>query len=77
LVRIDAPRVNRDLLTALGDAVHRAMIDALAIPAQDRFQVLRGASDQPVIFDPGYLGFAGPSRQAEAPLLPAAQLAPQ
>lgn len=56
LVRIDAPAANPDRLTALGDAVHHALIDAFAIPADDRFQVLRGASTDRVVYDPHYLG---------------------
>ena len=54
LVRIDAPAANSGRLTALGEAVHRALIDAFAIPADDLFQVLRGRSDDRVVYDAHY-----------------------
>jgi 4-oxalocrotonate tautomerase len=40
---------------AIADAVHQAMIDAIAIPPKDRFQVISeyGAGD--LIYDPDYL----------------------
>ncbi|HET7105348.1 MAG TPA: tautomerase family protein [Candidatus Acidoferrum sp.] len=41
---------------ALGDGVHRAMVDALGVPADDRFQVI---TEHPVVglsYDPQYLG---------------------
>ena len=40
---------------AIGDGVHQAMIDALAIPAGDRFQVLTEHKAEELIFDPDYL----------------------
>lgn len=51
LVRIDAPTASPRRLTALGEAVHRALIDAFAIPADDFFQVLRGSSNDRVLHD--------------------------
>jgi phenylpyruvate tautomerase PptA (4-oxalocrotonate tautomerase family) len=39
-VRIDALRADSDRLDALGRAVHDAMVETLAIPSNDRFQVL-------------------------------------
>jgi 4-oxalocrotonate tautomerase len=56
LVRIDAPAASPGRLTALGEAVHRALIDAFAVPADDFFQVLRGSSDDRVLYDAHYLG---------------------
>jgi len=41
---------------ALGDGVHRAMIDALAIPPDDRFQVITEHPPEGLIYDPQYLG---------------------
>lgn len=41
---------------ALGDGVHQAMIEALEIPAQDRFQVITEHSANDLIYDPSYLG---------------------
>ncbi|WP_091291253.1 tautomerase family protein [Amycolatopsis xylanica] len=39
-VRIDALRADTARLDALGRAVHDAMVDTIAIPPDDRFQVL-------------------------------------
>lgn len=41
---------------ALGDGVHRAMIEALAIPPDDRFQVITEHAPEGLIYDPQYLG---------------------
>ncbi|GAA4194698.1 tautomerase family protein [Gryllotalpicola kribbensis] len=41
---------------AIGDAVHQAQIDALGIPADDRFQVFRPHAAGELKFDPGYNG---------------------
>jgi tautomerase-like protein len=56
LVRIDAVAADPQRLTALGDAVHAALIDGFGIPTDDRFQVLRGAAGDQVVHDPGFLG---------------------
>jgi 4-oxalocrotonate tautomerase len=57
LVRIDL-RAGSSLeyRRALGDGVHRAMIEALAIPAADRFQVIMEHPPEGLVYDPGYLG---------------------
>jgi hypothetical protein len=39
---------------AIGDAVHQAQIEALGIPADDRFQVFRPHAAGELRFDPGY-----------------------
>jgi 4-oxalocrotonate tautomerase len=41
---------------ALGDGVHQAMIEAIEIPPQDRFQVITEHSRNDLIYDPSYLG---------------------
>ncbi|MFD0416006.1 tautomerase family protein [Streptomyces sp. NPDC127108] len=41
-VRIDALEAGPDRLDALGRAVHDALVEAIGIPADDRFQVLNG-----------------------------------
>ena len=41
---------------AIADGVHQAMVDALAIPADDRFQVISEHSADNLIYDPQYLG---------------------
>ena len=40
----------------IADGVHQAMIDALAIPPDDRFQVISEHSADNLIYDPQYLG---------------------
>jgi len=41
---------------ALADGVHRAMVEALDVPAQDRFQVVTEHPAGGLIYDPTYLG---------------------
>jgi 4-oxalocrotonate tautomerase len=41
---------------ALGDGVHRAMVEALQIPPDDRFQVITEHPPEGLICDPQYLG---------------------
>jgi len=41
---------------ALGDGVHRAMIESLAIPPDDHFQVITEHQPGGLVYDPGYLG---------------------
>ena len=41
---------------ALGDGVHRAMVEALQIPPDDRFQVITEHPPDGLIYDPQYLG---------------------
>jgi 4-oxalocrotonate tautomerase len=41
---------------AIADGVHQAMIDAMAIPPQDRFQVISEYKGEDLIYDPDYLG---------------------
>ena len=41
---------------ALGDGVHRAMVEALAIPPDDHFQVISEHAAGDLIYDPQYLG---------------------
>ena len=41
---------------ALGDGVHRAMVEAIEAPAQDRFQVITEHPAGGLIYDPTYLG---------------------
>src|SRR6516165_9674537 len=40
---------------ALGDGVHRAMIESLAIPPDDHFQVITEHQPGGLVYDPGYL----------------------
>jgi len=41
---------------ALADGVHRAMVEAIEIPAQDRFQVMTEHPAGGLVYDPSYLG---------------------
>lgn len=41
--------------TAIGDAVHKAMVETINVPAQDRFQVITEHAPDNLIYDPTYL----------------------
>src|ERR1700729_2603389 len=41
---------------ALGDGVHRAMVEAIEAPAQDRFQIITEHPAGGLLYDPPYLG---------------------
>ncbi|MBV9079958.1 MAG: tautomerase family protein [Elusimicrobia bacterium] len=43
-------------LRALGEAVHDALVAAIGIPADDRFQILTSATEETLIADAHYLG---------------------
>jgi 4-oxalocrotonate tautomerase len=42
-------------LQKVGDVVHRAMVETVNVPAQDRFQVITEHSKAQFIYDPSYL----------------------
>ncbi|GAB3400270.1 Rid family detoxifying hydrolase [Flindersiella endophytica] len=55
-VRISLNQANASDPRAIGDNVHRALVEALGIPADDHFQVIsRHAADE-IIYDPAFLG---------------------
>jgi len=57
LVRIDvAQGRSGEQLRAISDGVHRAMVEAVGVPALDRFQVIAEHPPDRLIFDPEYLG---------------------
>lgn len=57
LVRIDLlAGKSAEYRKALGDGVHRAMVEALGAPADDRFQVITEHPAGGMIYDPQYLG---------------------
>jgi hypothetical protein len=57
LVQIDLPRqLFEEKGGQISDEVHQALIDALAMPADDKFQVLRPREAGELVFDPGYGG---------------------
>jgi phenylpyruvate tautomerase PptA (4-oxalocrotonate tautomerase family) len=52
-VRDDTPAETR---RAIADGVHSAMVAALGIPKEDRFQVIEQRAAESIIADPEYLG---------------------
>ena len=57
LVRIDLRTgTSAEYRKALGDGVHRAMVEALGAPADDRFQVIAEHPTVGLNYDPQYLG---------------------
>ncbi|HEY6147014.1 MAG TPA: tautomerase family protein [Thermoanaerobaculia bacterium] len=57
LVRVSIREgLSREFRTAVGDAIHRAMIDTINVPADDRFQIFTEHRPDGLVFDPGYLG---------------------
>ncbi|WP_242336319.1 MULTISPECIES: tautomerase family protein [Anaeromyxobacter] len=44
--------------TALGDAVHRAMVETMNVPAKDRFQVITEHDAAGLVYDRSYLDIA-------------------
>ena len=56
-VRIDVPEGRTpQQLAALGDGVHRAMVETIDVPPLDRFQVLTAKPPGSLVADPEYLG---------------------
>lgn len=43
---------------ALSDSIHRAMVETIKVPEQDRFQVITEHDDAGLIYDPSYLGIS-------------------
>jgi phenylpyruvate tautomerase PptA (4-oxalocrotonate tautomerase family) len=57
LVQVDLPRpLFEKQGPEISNEIHQAFIDALAIPADDKFQVFRPREDGELRFDPGYGG---------------------
>lgn len=42
-------------LKKIGDAVHRAMVETISVPPQDRFQIITEHGKSHFIYDPSYL----------------------
>lgn len=56
LVRIDIRHgKSAGYVRAIGDAVHRAMVDCLDVPARDHFQIISERAPEHLIYDPAYL----------------------
>ncbi|HTY42860.1 MAG TPA: tautomerase family protein [Thermoanaerobaculia bacterium] len=59
LVRIDVLEGrSAGELDAIGDGVHRALVEAIGIPDKDRFQVIASHAPGRLVFDTHYLGIA-------------------
>lgn len=59
LVRITvASGLPREKRRALGDAVHKALVDLAKAPADDQFQVIEEVPAENLVFSPSYLGIA-------------------
>ncbi|HEY2455759.1 MAG TPA: tautomerase family protein [Candidatus Acidoferrum sp.] len=57
LVRIDLRSgTSVQYRKAIGEGVHQAMVEALAIPPDDHFQVLTEHPPEGLVYDPQYLG---------------------
>ena len=57
LVRISLRQgTSAEYRKAIGDGVHRAMIEALAIPPDDHFQLITEHPPEGLVYDPQYLG---------------------
>ena len=57
LVRIDLRSgTSVQYRKAIGEGVHQAMIEALAIPPDDHFQVITEHPPEGLVYDPQYLG---------------------
>lgn len=41
---------------AVGEGIHRAMVDTINVPPDDRFQVFTEHRPGELVYDPGYLG---------------------
>jgi 4-oxalocrotonate tautomerase len=59
LVRISLRRgKSPDYRRAIGEAVHRAMVESINVPPLDRFQVISEYGPDDLIYDPRYLDIA-------------------
>jgi phenylpyruvate tautomerase PptA (4-oxalocrotonate tautomerase family) len=57
LVRVSIREgVSAEYRAAVGEAIHRAMIDTINVPADDRFQIFCEHRPGGLVFDAGYLG---------------------
>lgn len=59
LVRIDVPdTLSHDTRRAISDAVHAALVEAIGIPPDDRFQVVTAHAAGGLVADPSYMGIS-------------------
>ncbi|MBI1209667.1 MAG: tautomerase family protein [Azospirillum sp.] len=55
LVRISLKRGDPARRRAVADGVHRALVETVGVPPDDRFQVIT-SHDEDLVYDPNYLG---------------------
>jgi phenylpyruvate tautomerase PptA (4-oxalocrotonate tautomerase family) len=59
LVRVSVPKgQSGEYRAAVGDGIHRAMVETINVPPDDRFQIFTEHPSDGLVFDPGYLGIA-------------------
>ena len=59
LVRIALRKGKRpEFRRAVSDGVHRAMVEAIKVPEQDKFQIITEQDESGLIYDPSYLGIS-------------------
>ncbi|WP_052711631.1 tautomerase family protein [Elstera litoralis] len=58
LVRLDLPEALAPQARPIADAVHSALVSAIGIPADDRFQIINIHNPAHLIIDANYLGIA-------------------
>jgi 4-oxalocrotonate tautomerase len=57
LVRVSIRKgLSQEFRAGVGDGIHRAMIDTINVPPDDRFQIFTEHPAEGLVFDPGYLG---------------------
>jgi 4-oxalocrotonate tautomerase len=57
LVRISLRQdTSAEYRKAIGDGVHRAMVETLAVPLDDHFQIITEHLAEGLVYDPQYLG---------------------
>src|SRR6516165_4474766 len=57
LVRVDLiSGQSESQIAAIGNAIHRALIECLDVPERDHFQVITEHAPNRLIYDPAYLG---------------------
>jgi 4-oxalocrotonate tautomerase len=59
LVRIALRKGSKpEFRRAISDSIHRAMVETIGIPEQDKFQIITEHDAEGLIYDPSYLGIA-------------------
>jgi 4-oxalocrotonate tautomerase len=59
LVRIAVRKGTKaEFRRALSDSIHRAMVETIGIPEQDKFQIITEHDADGLVYDPSYLGIS-------------------